>query len=102
MSTLKKGDIGSVITITITEDGVALDISDAITKTIKIRRADDEVVEWDGEFATDGEDGVLEYTTAEGDLDYPGTWMGQVFLVTPTGQWHTDLFTFNVEHIIES
>lgn len=102
MATLKKKDVGSLIQVTVTEGGVALDISDAVTKTLKLLKPNGVAIERDASFdAEGGVNGVLKYITVEGDIDYDGLWIGQVLIVMPDGRWHTDDFSFTVENIIE-
>ena len=56
---IQVGAIGLVITLTITEDDVAVNISSATTKTIKIRKPDGTVLAKTAAFTTNGSDGKV-------------------------------------------
>ena len=91
------GDVGSLIRVTVTEKGSnkPLDVALAM-HTFIFKKPSGEVIERVPTMTTNGADGLLEYTTADGDLDEAGPWQGQVFLVYATGQWHSDPFSFPV------
>jgi len=95
--TLYAGDIGSTITVTITEDGVVKDISDASTKTFKIRRAHGLLSSKTASFLTDGTEGKLTWTTSSLDVLSSGHHWLQVYLVTPGWSGHTAMHRFTVE-----
>lgn len=89
-------DIGSVIRVSVKENGAPFNASTATTKTLKLRRPDGTVTTKTMTFETSGVDGVLVYTTLLNDLDQAGPWTGQVYLELPTGKWHTEPFNFSV------
>lgn len=98
---LRQGSIGSLIEIEVTEDGVALDISSATALTLKLTKPNGDAVEWEVDFGdAGGVDGMLAYTTLEGDLDQAGTWTAQPLITLPTGQWPTDPFYFEVGYAL--
>jgi hypothetical protein len=43
-----------------------------------------------------GADGKLKYTFQEGDIEIAGQWSVQALVQTGSGQWHTDIETFEV------
>lgn len=94
---LRRFDIGSIIRVTVKENGTAFDASAASGKTMKLQKPSGAVLEVPAKFQSDGKDGVVTYTTAENDLSESGPWIGQVFLdFTATQKWHTDTFSFSV------
>ena len=91
------GDIGTIFTITITEGGSAIDISSATTKEFHFDRPNaNGKFSKDAIFVTNGMNGELKYTTVADDLDTPGEWLIQTYLVMPSGEWHTNIDTFKV------
>jgi len=94
---LRKYDIGSLIRCTVKENGAIFNASAAIGKTMKLLKPSGAVLERPAEFATDGSDGVLQYTTVADDLDESGPWTGQVFLdFAANARWHTEPWNFTV------
>lgn len=94
---LRKNDIGSVIRVTVKENGAIFNASGAVTKTMKLKRPSGTVLERPAEFQGDGSDGVVIYTTVAGDLSEIGPWTGQVFLnFAASQQWHCEPFNFTV------
>lgn len=97
---LHVGDIGSIIRVTVTEAGVALDISSATTKQIKLMRPDGTSVTKTAVFTTDGTDGQLQYATMANDLNLSGLWWAQPYLVMPAWSGHAQPVQFEVDPII--
>ena len=50
----------------------------------------------EADLLTDGEDGGLVYTTVTNFLTPAGDWKWQIYLVSPSGAWHSDVKTFKV------
>ena len=94
--TMRYGDEGTVIRVTVTEGGAAFDCSTATVKVLRFRKPDGSVASVTASFYTNGTDGIVQYTTTTGDLDQVGKWTGQVYLELPSGKWHTDTFTVTV------
>lgn len=93
---LRKNDEGSVLRISVKENGAPFNAGSATTKTLKLAKPSGTVVERTPVFETTGVDGVLLYTTIAGDLDESGPWTGQLHLEFVGGKWHTDQFNFVV------
>lgn len=93
-------DIGSVIRLTIrTDAGVIENISAASPRTIKLRKPDGTVLSKAGIMPGSGTDGILAYTTLAGDIDQPGIWTAQAYLVIGGWSGHSTPRTFEViEH----
>jgi hypothetical protein len=86
------GDIGTIIIYTIKDGDTILDISGATTKELIIENSGGgSRVVLEGEFATDGTDGVIEFTSQEGTWDVAGISKEQVYLVLPDGEWRSDV-----------
>lgn len=72
------GDVGTPINAVFkTGDGVVVDISTAITKTISFEDPDGVSIVKNAEFINDGTDGQITYELAAGDIDQPGKWHAQ-------------------------
>ena len=100
MDTLRYNDIGSVIRLTVKDDGSVVDVSSATTRQISFQKPDGTVVVKTASLYTDGSDGIVQYTTQDGDLNQIGSWMGQVYIVFANGSWHTDTFEFVVAEVL--
>ena len=97
MADIFVGDAGTVIDITVKENGVAKDISNATTKEFRLRRPDGSVLKKTVAFKTDGTNGILTYTSIATDFNERAGYTWQVFYITPSGSWHTTRVKFNVE-----
>lgn len=94
MPNLQAGAIGAVLTITVVENNAPLPLSTATTKQILITQPDGTVLTKTATFFTDGDDGVLTYTTVDGDL-VEGTSSMRAYVVIPgvyTGNSHSEMF----------
>jgi hypothetical protein len=93
------GDIGTVIRATIVDGDDAVDVSSASDTGEKlftfIKPGGQKVVKA-AAFDSDGTDGVLKYTTVEGDLDLPGNWTFQAYVALTSWQGHSSEGTFEV------
>ena len=74
MTTLRVGDEGVLIRLTVLQDGAAKNVSTASLKEIDLRKPNGTTVTYDATFTTDGTDGQLECVTEAGDLDQVGTY----------------------------
>lgn len=88
------GDIGTVFRINCNTD-----ISDATLVQILIQKPDDETQEeWTGSVV---DSNYIEYTTVDGDIDQVGNYYGMVYIETPAGKWHGEMFNFMVFDLFE-
>lgn len=78
---LQVGAIGAAITLSCTEDGVAVDLTDATTHEIILHGPRGPRLTKVGSIVGDAEDGVLMWITVAGDISQPGTWRAQAHLV---------------------
>lgn len=99
---IHKGDIGTKFLITITDNGVAIDVSAATTKEIHLKSPGGVLSTKTALFNTDGTDGKIYWTTtASSDLDEVGTWQIQAHLIIGTGNWHTSSSDFQVNENLD-
>jgi BppU N-terminal domain len=99
---LRVDQVGATLRIRITENGAPVDISNATVHTIRLKKPSGEVIERTVSFVTNGQDGNVEYVTADGDIDESGPWQGQVHIEVGSAQaWSTDFFSFNVAENLE-
>jgi len=95
-------DIGTAFEVTVTSDGVTpLDISGATTKEYFFRTPHNVLKTFTADFKTDGTDGVLTYTTEDGDLNFVGLWTLQAHIITPDGEWRSNLEEFRVHRNLD-
>ena len=90
MPNLQVGDIGTIIEVTVTEDGGLFDISAADTRIITLVKplSGQTVQAINAAFVTDGEDGKIQLTTIADDLDEAGLYKVQVQVGFPSGAIH--------------
>lgn len=92
------GDIGTVFTVTITENGSAVDVSSAtVTKQIIFKKGDGSALVKNASFTTNGSDGKITCTMGTTDLSIEGTWAIQGKVVISAGTFLTQVATFRVE-----
>ena len=98
MGVLQYNSIGTVIRLTIEEDGSAVNVSGVSTKQIKFTDPGGTVTTQTATFYTDGTDGIIQYTTVDGDLDVVGEWQAQAYVAGLSG-WtgHSTIHRFRVE-----
>lgn len=95
------GDIGTLLALTITENGLPVDLSPCTVKWIKIKRKDGTTYAVAAEFdQSNGTNGVLQYVFQSGELNVTGLWTVQGYVVMPNGSWHTATTTFEVKDVI--
>lgn len=90
------GDVGTIFRATFKEDGSAIDISSATTKTISFEKPNGVMVTQTGVFFTDGTDGILQYTTVADDIDEGGMWRIQGFVDLGVWSGRSDIVNFKV------
>ena len=97
-SQIHKGDIGTRFLVTVKDDGVAVDLTDATLKQLNFRKPDDTILNRSGSSlgADSISSGVIYYDTVAGDLDEAGVYKLQGKVSTPSGTYYTDVYTFKV------
>ena len=95
---IRIGDIGTVFRLTIVDDVEdVVNVSAATTKTIRFSKPDGVSIDKAASFFTDGTDGIIQYVTVQDDLDVEGKWRLQAHIVTPVGEWRSEIETFWVK-----
>jgi len=89
-------DIGTKFSITIKDGDDVVDISDALFVTLFFRRPDNEVIERDASFTSDGSDGQIYYNIIGGDFDEAGYYKMQAKVIFANGVFYTNIHTFQV------
>jgi hypothetical protein len=74
---LNADDYGQVAKLTCREDSTPVDISTYTTRKFILTDPDGAATLKTATFDTDGTDGVLKYTLADGDIDQAGNWQVQ-------------------------
>lgn len=96
-----KGDIGTVLTVTIYENGTPANLLGA-TITFWFRKPSGIAVSFAGAFVTDGSDGKVKWTSASGNLDEVGAWKYQIRVQLAPGDWRTTIADMDVLEVIGS
>lgn len=96
MGNIHINDVGTIFKVTITDDGVALDVSTASAKQIKFRKPSGVTVSKTADFDTDGSDGVIKYAATSGFIDEIGTWRIQGRIVNASGEWSSQIKPFTI------
>ncbi len=90
-------DVGVAFRLTVRDQaGVAVDLSENETLTVKFQLPNKTVLTTEGTLYTDGTDGVVEYTTIAGDLSLAGRWKVQAIVDIPDGEFHSNVHKFRV------
>ena len=96
-SEIHAGNIGTVFRITVKDGDDIVDVSTVLSKLMYFSKPNGEVLTKNASFYTDGVDGVIQYTSASGDLDQVGTWELQSKIIFPNGNtFYTDIQKFKV------
>lgn len=93
-------DIKVRLKLTITEDGAALNVSTATSKSIIVKKPDGTVLNYSASFLTDGSDGVLYYDTISSDLNQVGTYKVQAEIILNSGTYRSSIGIFRTEYNI--
>ena len=103
MSGLHQYDYGTIIKALIKNTALEIeDVSLATAKYFYFEKPSGELMTRNGNFTTDGSDGYIEYIIASGELDEIGLWSVQCHVVTPSGNWRTNIPEFKVERNLDS
>lgn len=89
-------DIGTNLVVTLSDGGTAVNLSSATTKQIILLAPDGTKLTKTATFVTDGTDGKIKYATIAGDLTQEGEWKLQAHVTMLTGEWRSDVQTFDV------
>lgn len=91
------GDIGTIFEVTITDrDGVAINLATASTLSIIFAKPSGATVTKTATLSGDGTDGKIRYASIADDLDVPGVWQLQGFVIDSSYENYSDTTTFQV------
>ena len=94
---IHKNDIGTVFKVTIKDGSSSVDISTSTTKQLIFKKPSGQKLEANASYYTDGSDGIITYTTVDGDLNEEGMWKIQGKIILSGGNtFNTDLTSFKV------
>jgi hypothetical protein len=93
---VRVGDIGTVFEITLMDGASVVNISTATVKEIIFVKPRGTKLTKTAAFSTTGADGKIKYAALSGDLDTEGVWQIQAHITMPTGDWRSDIQTFEV------
>lgn len=94
---IHKGDIGTQFKVTIkNQTGTVVDLSGMSTKQILLKKPSGDILTKTASFFTDGSDGIIVYTTVDGDINEHGEWFLQAYYSDGTSARYTDITLFTV------
>jgi hypothetical protein len=96
-SEIHYGDVGVNFNITVMNDTVPLDVSNANNIYIIFEKPDGTDVTKTASLINDGSDGNIRYTTIVGDLDQVGTWQIQAKVDFGSSVFSTEIQKFKVQ-----
>lgn len=88
-------DVGVEFRITLTDNGVVVDISSATILFI-FKKPSGTLVNETGSLYTDGTDGIAKYVSESGLLDEVGSWKYQIKVTIGSSVFYSDLGCFEV------
>ena len=92
------GDIGTTMKATITDqDGAALDVSGASTLQLIFLKPNGVQVIQTATLTSGGTDGIIQYVTVADDLDVPGVWKSQGFVIDAGKEHKSSVDVFHVK-----
>ena len=99
---VRKNDVGVALQAAVKKrDGSALDVSAATSLTMVFTKPDGETISRPANAANGGADGVVQYVTAEGDLDQTGTWKVDVVVEAPGLHITSTTYKFKVGAVLD-
>jgi hypothetical protein len=93
---IQADDYGWIARLTLQQDGVAVDISSYTTLQLIFRDPSGTQSAKTATFNTDGTDGVLKYTVADGDIDVAGSWRVRARVAKTGVELHSEWHLFTV------
>ena len=91
------GDIGTLIHVSVfNQDDEAVDLSTSSEVSLLLTKPDGTILELPTDFYTDGTDGIITYTSVDGDFSVAGMYHIQPVVVFVSGTYHADIQTFRV------
>jgi hypothetical protein len=102
MTNIKKNDVKTAMTVTVTDSaGAAINISTATKKTVTFLKRNGTTTVGTASFVTDGSDGKLTYSLVAGDANLAGAYKRQWHVeLASGGKWTSDEIEFEVDETI--
>lgn len=95
-SNIHANDVGTKLSIKVVDEGEIVNLANATTLAIMIRKPNGLVLTFAGQLETDGTDGIMYYITIPGDIDEAGNYKIQGRVTLPNGIFYTSVGTFMV------
>ena len=95
-SEIHVGDVGTQLIMTVKDDGVVVDISNASSLSVIIKKPDGVNYTKTGTLLNDGADGKMYYTSVSGDFNAAGNYKIQGIVTLSGGTFYTSISTFKV------
>lgn len=90
-------DQGTEFRVTIKDNSVAVDISNATVLNIIFRKPDGTSLSVNADLYTDGTDGIIYYRTIFNDLDQSGLYKIQAYVEISGGAYYSSIGSFSVK-----
>ena len=89
------GDVGTVIKLTIEENGTAIDVTAATSIIVDFERPDGSTLTLTG-YIFSGTSGIVAYDSLAATFDQAGPWRAQARVVLGAATWRSSIAKFNV------
>ncbi len=90
------GDVGTELLISLTENGVAKDISDMTTREFFLKPPENGTLKTvTASFKTDGTNGQLTYNLVSGNIDVAGRWEVEAHIAKTGADYASEIGFFN-------
>lgn len=97
MSEIHVGDIGTQILVAVVnQDGGEADLSLAVSTIYSIEKPNGVILEVEADLYTDGQDGMLTYSSVDGDFDVAGIYKIQPRITFASGSYSGSIQSFRV------
>lgn len=95
-STVSTNNAGLKLIVTASNNDKPIDLSDAISLLIYIKKPNGTLLEKQAALLTNGLDGKIYYITQQGDLDISGIYKIQGKILADGAMYYTDIVNFSV------
>jgi hypothetical protein len=93
---IQVNDVGTRFLLTITDNGLPVNLTDAIQVQVVLRNPNDNIFYKQGVLLNSGINGQVYYDTVEGDIVEAGLHKIQATVFLPSGVYHTNIYSFQV------
>jgi len=95
-------DVGSEIRLRVLDqDGAVVSLATASSMQIWFKKPDNTYKKEPATLLTDGTDGYLKYVFDADDLNCPGDWLAQAYVVIGALTLHSTYYTFRIDRNLE-